>query len=304
MSDAGDFPARRSRAIVEQLTRAPAYREYERAFQDVTGLPLRLRAAGAAGLPHRGSPCENPFCALAASGHPAGAACPQHVRRVEAMAGQQVRTLECFAGLAESAVPVRHAGRLVGFLHTGQVRLRRPGRGAFTRALASLRPAGSAAQQARLQAAYARSRVLTASQYASVLRLVAVFARHLGALSARAVVPDARPRSPQMARAVAFIAEHQAEDLTLSTVARAVGMSAFYFCKMFKQATGLTYTDYLAHVRVEQVKLLLREHGHRVRDAAFVAGFQSLSQFNRVFRRVEGEPPSRFRARVQGPAAS
>jgi AraC-like DNA-binding protein len=236
---------------------------------------------------------------LVASGHPACAACQQHLRRAERVAGQEVRTLECFAGLVDSAVPVRHAGRTIGFLHTGQVRLRQPGRRDFAGALARLRPAGTPAETRRLEEAYLRTRVLTEPQLASVLRLLAVFARHLGALSTRAVVPDARPRSPQIARAIAFIAEHQGEDLMLSAVAREVGMSAFYFCKMFKQATGLTYTDYLAHVRVEKVKQLLHERGQRVSAAAFAAGFQSLSQFNRVFRRVEGEAPTRFRMRVQ-----
>jgi AraC-like DNA-binding protein len=87
-------------------------------------------------------------------------------------------------------------------------------------------------------------------------------------------------------------------------VARAVNMSAFYFCKMFKQATGLTFTDYLARIRVEKVKNLLLDPHKRVSEAAFAAGFQSLSQFNRVFRKVAGEAPSTYRDRVHRTVAA
>jgi len=79
-------------------------------------------------------------------------------------------------------------------------------------------------------------------------------------------------------------------------------MSAFYFCKIFKKATGLTFTDYLARVRVEKVKNLLLNPHRRVSEAAYEAGFQSLSQFNRVFRRIAGESPSIYREKLHGPS--
>jgi len=79
-----------------------------------------------------------------------------------------------------------------------------------------------------------------------------------------------------------------------------VNMSAFYFCKTFKKATGMTFTDYLARVRVEKVKNLLLNPNKRVSEAAYEAGFQSLSQFNRVFRRIGGESPSTYRDRLHG----
>jgi AraC-like DNA-binding protein len=156
----------------------------------------------------------------------------------------------------------------------------------------------------KVEAAYFRTRVLTKPHYDSVLRLLAVFARHLGSVANQLIVQEGKVESPQIARARAFIAEHQAEDLSLNEVARTVHMSAFYFCKMFKQATGLTFTDYLAHIRVERVKDLLLDRRKRVSEVAFLAGFQSLSQFNRVFRRVAGEPPTVYRGRVQKTAAA
>ena len=55
---------------------------------------------------------------------------------------------------------------------------------------------------------------------------------------------------------------------------------------------------YLARVRVESVKQMLLNPHARMSEAAFAAGFQSLSQFNRVFHRIVGEPPSSYHDRL------
>ena len=81
-------------------------------------------------------------------------------------------------------------------------------------------------------------------------------------------------------------------------LAAAVNSSAFYFCKMFKQATGLTFTDYLARTRIEKVKNLLLNPHKRISEVAYETGFQSLSQFNRVFRRITGQAPTVWRAKL------
>jgi AraC-like DNA-binding protein len=54
-------------------------------------------------------------------------------------------------------------------------------------------------------------------------------------------------------------------------------------------------------VRIEKVKNLLLNPHKRVSEAAFEAGFQSLSQFNRVFKKIEGMSPSDFREQLHAP---
>ncbi len=302
--DSGDTPASRSRALVDQLTRTETYRDYARAFQEAVGLPLSLRPVDALDRPHHDSPYENPFCALLSESNRSCAACLQLQREVEETAGQKPGTLTCFAGLSDSAVPVRVGGDVIAFLQTGQIRLSRPSRGEFSALSRRLREWGAPGDLKEIEAAYFRTRVLTQAQYASILRLLAVFAQHLAAAARQLIEQQAHSESPQIARAKAFIGEHQGEDLTLGEVARSVNMSAFYFCKMFRHATGLTFTDYLARIRVEKVKQQLLDPRRRISEAAFAAGFQSLSQFNRVFRRVAGEPPTAYRERVARTAAA
>ncbi|HWA25545.1 MAG TPA: PocR ligand-binding domain-containing protein [Lacunisphaera sp.] len=292
--------AKRSRELVHQLRESEIFRDYEKAFRDTTGLPLNLRPIEAFDLPHHGDPNESPFCALMAKTNQSCAACLQLQRRVEEEARLEPKTLKCFAGLCDSAVPVRVGENLVAFLQTGQILLHEPSRQEFRKVTRELINWGVDTDLKGMEEAYFQTRVLDRKQYEAVLRLLMIFARHLSALSNELMVTAQQSESPMISRAKIYIMEHQHEEMSLRQVAGSVNTSAFYFCKMFKKATGLTFTDYLARVRVEKVKNLLLNPHKRISEAAYEAGFQSLSQFNRVFRKVAGEAPTVWRDKLPG----
>lgn len=294
---------RRSREIVAHIRNSDIYRSYEDAFQTTTGLPLALRPLGTLQSPLHEARNANRFCALMLATNKSCAACLRLQQKVEESACAEVCTLECYVGLSESAVPIRVGENIVAFLQTGQVMLRRPTAAQFRRALKQIESLGSRiADRSELERAYFESRVVTKAQYQSVLRLLAIFAEHLSSLTNQLMVKQAAAELPAVAKARAFIAEHQAEEISLGDVARAVNMSAYYFCKTFRKVTGVTFVDYLARLRVENVKQILLNPHTRISEAAFEAGFQSLSQFNRVFRRIAGEAPTDYRARLHGSA--
>lgn len=297
MSPAVDQPSRNP--LVEQLRRSQVYRDYARAFREATGLPLTLRERGSFNLPHHGDPNENPFCARMAGSNHTCAQCLELQRRVEDAATLETKTIHCFAGLADSAVPVRVGEKLVAYLQTGQVMLRSPTARGLARLDRQLERLGIGAERAQLIQTLGQTRVITRAHYESILQLLTIFAQHLSALSNQLAVRDEAVEFPAIRAARAYIAEHHPDDLTLPLVAKAVNMSPFYFCKVFRRSTGLTFTDYVARVRVEVVRQTLLNPNARVSEAAFAAGFQSLSQFNRVFRRVSGESPSTYRERLQ-----
>lgn len=290
--------SRQSRHLVDQIKRFRVYRDYEQAFREATGLPLALRPVEAFDLPHHGDPKESPFCALVAQTNRSCAGCLIHQRKVEEEARLQPKTLKCFAGLCDSAVPVRVGENLIAFLQTGQVLLHQPDSTELAKATQQLVTWGTQIDVKRLEEAYFQTRVVTKKQYESILRLLTIFAQHISALSNQLVVEQAGTESPAMVKAKGLIAEKHADKLSLAEVAAAVNMSAFYFCKSFKKATGMTFTDYVARVRVEKVKSMLLNPQMRVSEAAYAAGFQSLSQFNRVFRRVAGESPTLYRDKL------
>jgi len=93
-----------------------------------------------------------------------------------------------------------------------------------------------------------------------------------------------------------YIEEHADEELSLTKVAKIVNMNANYLSENFKQVTGTNFVEYVARARFANACDLLRNPNLRISDIAFAAGFQSLSQFNRVFKRLSGQSPTQFRA--------
>ena len=92
-----------------------------------------------------------------------------------------------------------------------------------------------------------------------------------------------------------FICEHFGEELSLTQVAKAVDISPNYLSEKFKQVTGINFVDHVAHTRFEKARILLHDVGLRVSEIAFAVGFQSLSQFNRVFKKLAGTSPTQYR---------
>ena len=290
-------------SIVPQLQRSEIFRDFHQAYENTTGLPLALRATGSFLSPLHASKRANPLCQLMAASNASCAACLRLQQRMETEALSDAQTFQCFAGLRESAVPVRVGRDVIGHLQTGQVMFRAPTKGGFAKVVSQLAVWGATVDLRQLETAYFRTRTVTKKQYDSMVRLLSIFAQQLGAVSNQVLMQEAAAELPAIAKARAYIAEHHGDDLSLVQVAQAVNMSAFYFCKTFRSVTGLTFTDYVARLRIESVKTMLLNPHTRISEAAYAAGFQSLSQFNRVFRRIAGASPTDYRERLHGAAA-
>jgi AraC-like DNA-binding protein len=92
-----------------------------------------------------------------------------------------------------------------------------------------------------------------------------------------------------------FMHAHATERITLPQVARRAGLSVQHFCEIFKRHTGMTFTQCLALERIERAKSLLQNEGIQVAEAAFACGFESISSFNRAFKRLTGATPTQYR---------
>lgn len=287
-----------NKRFIEQLTRSQIYADYERAFTKTTGLPLTLRAIESWQVPQHGKKAQNPFCALMAGQNRACAACLENQAKISAGHGGGPRTVKCFAGLCDTGVPVSVGDELLGFLQTGQVFLKKPSRAQFGRTVKQLVDWGWQVDLRRLEEAYFQTRVISPQQYESVLRLLTIFAQHLSLVSNQLLVFSANVEPPAVTRARQYIVEHQADEISLGDVARAVNTSTFYFCKLFKKSTGLNFTEYLSRIRVEKAKNLLLNPNLRVSEIAYQVGFQSLTHFNRVFRKLAGQSPTRYREKL------
>lgn len=92
-----------------------------------------------------------------------------------------------------------------------------------------------------------------------------------------------------------FIDENSDEGISLKRVAAPLNISGSYLSEKFKRVTGINFVDYVARIRVRKTQYLLENSDRRISEIAFAVGFQSLSQFNRVFRKLIGKSPSAYR---------
>ena len=113
---------------------------------------------------------------------------------------------------------------------------------------------------------------------------------------------DVRPISSQtilkqqerMHRIHQFVEANFQKTIDTQQIANEVNLSLPAFCRYFKKTTKLTYTDFVNQYRVQYAKKLLIQDKN-VTETCFESGFESLSYFNRIFKKWTGEAPSSFR---------
>ena len=96
-------------------------------------------------------------------------------------------------------------------------------------------------------------------------------------------------------RAVDYIFSHYARDLTLEEVAAHLGMKPTYFSRVFKQATGRCFVEFVNRLRISKSCELLADGSKPVTDVCFESGFNNISNFNRRFQALKGMTPSHYR---------
>ena len=281
--------------MIQRLGRSNLYTEFKQAFGASSGLPLTLRPLEFWQLAHCGQPYESPFCALLEQTNRGCSGSLEAEGRAVDAARNRSATVRCFADLCHSAVAVKLGEHTIGYLVTGQAALDLPSKERFEVVARQLAEKGVLIGRKRLVHAYYHSKVLSPEQYAGLIRLLEIFSQQLSGIANRLMVQDAESEPPMVRRARAYIIGHQADPIDLDNVAKAMHVSTFYFCKMFKKATGLTFTEYLGRVRVEKAKTLLLNPHLRISEIAYDVGFQSLTHFNRVFREIAGQAPTAFR---------
>lgn len=95
-------------------------------------------------------------------------------------------------------------------------------------------------------------------------------------------------------QAMIYLQQNYMRDISLDSCADHLGTNPFFLSKSFKQVTGRNFIDYLTELRMEKAKELLRDTGLRICDVAQQVGYQH-SYFNRIFKKLEGMTPTRYR---------
>lgn len=253
------LPREVSERVFAELVRCELVVGYVRDFGEFIEATIELRAAATwPACEPRGDPLRGSIQKTVA----VCAACSAAERAMPAGGPSQPVTVACSRAVLQTGVPVRIDESLIGFL------------------VISFCEPDSA---------------FTCQRRAAAIRLLIVFAQHLSLLAADLILRAAEGESSAIARARVFIDKHYAESLSLASVAKAARLSAVHFCRVFKKATGFGFSAYLARLRIDRAKALLRDRGLRINEIAAAVGFDSVPHFNRVFKRLVGSSPGAFR---------
>lgn len=286
--------------VAQQLCRSRIYQDYKLAFAKSTHLPLELFSTGAQQEVSSGlrSKHGNSFCGLLAHSNKTCEACPEAPPELRHPKLSDTQTIRCFAGLTVTTVPVKLEEQVIAFLRTGRVFLQNPNAKRLQKISAQLMRLGMKVDLARLEEAYFQSPVVSPDSYHAIVRLLEIFAAYLTLIADRFALQSANEDSPLIKRAKNYVAGHLSDPISLAKIARALSISTFHFCRIFRQSTGLTFVEYLSRVRIERAKILLSDDNLRVSEIAYEAGFQTITHFNRIFRKLVGCSPTEYRSRL------
>jgi AraC-like DNA-binding protein/ligand-binding sensor protein len=286
--------------LIEALRRSAPFEVFGHAYSETTGMPLTLRPVVTTRLAFRGRARESAFCAIMAEKAETCIACRQLQETLTQDAADQPATRVCAYGLCETAVPVKLGPQTIGFLQTGQVLRQKPTDASFRLAVALARKAGVDIRNPRTKRAYFETPIVSQRKLDAAASLLAVFAEHLAMKGNQILVQGANAEPVAIAKAKHYIREHFSEEISLNQVSGIVNTSVFHLCKLFRRSTSLTFTEFVSRTRIEKAKALLLNPNLRISEVGFAVGFQSLTHFNRMFRKIELQSPTDYRAELPG----
>lgn len=128
---------------------------------------------------------------------------------------------------------------------------------------------------------------------ATVYELILYLLRHCVKQELTPLEYDSRARNLKRLNSVLeYLENHYAEKITIDGLSGMIGVSRYYFCKLFKSVTGTTLSEYLNALRVGKAEKLLKSGRANVTDAALSCGFDDPNYFSRMFRRYKYRSPS------------
>ena len=92
-----------------------------------------------------------------------------------------------------------------------------------------------------------------------------------------------------------YISNHLYQEISLSEIAQFIGLTPKYLSTLFNKEVGITLSEYIQNKRIEESKHLLSSSTHSILDIATWIGFHDQSHFTRIFKKITGTTPKKFR---------
>lgn len=95
-----------------------------------------------------------------------------------------------------------------------------------------------------------------------------------------------------------YILKNLDKNVQLADLAETMGYSAKYMSRLFKQQSGVGFSDYKTDIKIERAKELLEKTDYRIKRIAYELGYENSESFVRIFKKRTGTTPSRYRGSV------
>ena len=92
-----------------------------------------------------------------------------------------------------------------------------------------------------------------------------------------------------------YVENNYIYDITMQEAAEEMGYSDAYFSKLFKQYFNQNFTAYLTEYRIKKAKELLGNTNNSIKDISRMVGYTDSNYFAKIFKRIVGEIPSKYR---------
>ena len=140
---------------------------------------------------------------------------------------------------------------------------------------------------------------LAVQEFFSILHELSKFddARELATSSFAKV--EVESESKRIMKVKNYIDEHYKDEISLELLADLVGMTCTSFSRYFKQRTGKTISEYIIDIRLGHAARMLIDTADSISEICWRTGFNTLSNFNRLFRKRKGCSPTEFREKYQ-----
>jgi AraC-like DNA-binding protein len=284
-------------AVYRALQASALLQRYMAAFVGATRIRLQCLSAEATTKELSRALRRDPFVAIIMRSREGEAACLKPILRLRDRLGEQQKWGEArtIGGLIHAAVPLWADASMRGLLLAGPICEKFPDVSDCEKVTQLLTNWGLEVRLQQIRDAYCTVPVVSGRRWKSALTLLSLLVNQLVESPRRWLLTRQEDEPYCVTSAKAFIQQQTADLLSLQNVARHVSLSTDHFGKIFRRATSMTLGEYIARIRVERVKEMLPDLSCRVIEAAFAAGFHSVAQFNRVFKKYAGVNPSQYR---------
>ncbi|MCX6984918.1 MAG: PocR ligand-binding domain-containing protein [Lentisphaerae bacterium] len=234
----------------------------------------------------------NPYCALirsSKSGFDACQKCDKTNARSASLSHNE-SVYKCYAGLTEIVVPLfDHVGNYVGCMTSGQFHLK--GESHVCKEAVAEIASSYKLDPVLLYELYRKTKVLSPSQIEGMIKYLKSIGRLIEEAHNKLLFLESIDAPDKVALVKQFVEENYIRKLTVPKMSKRISMSPGHFSRFIKKELGVSFMCFVNMYRISKAEEMLELTKRNISEIAFLSGFGSISQFNRMFKNIKGISP-------------